>query len=371
MTQIRPTQIKAALLCDAVRPVSYVRLEQKLSTLFAGKLSVRLGQCQDGAAGSVMIGPHHILVSQINQPLPAARFHKAMQSAIMQRRYPGTAHAVASHRAAVCITLGGPDILLQSHLRTATAARLPSTLDPAPTAASTPDIALFAQRVHVARLVTEVVADMVRADLIHWSPSDQIFTRDTFAYGLDTRGMAVQIHPWLFSDGPDPQGRQKEGYHALGAEHVTGHHVIVEQTILNLETIIPAINDLIHGIQKDGQLPRHGSTVQMKSGVELLVHLLPADARHPRPYLSVAVVTVGNAQPPARPAARAMTRRQTPPALPRRSAGSGALHRIAGLAALSDGRLRQVRRFVPLLAGLAIYLVASQVAPGLSLTAML
>lgn len=371
MTQIRPTQIDAALLCTDFRPFAYAPLVKKLERLFAGKLPVRAGMHQDGVGGVIVIGPHHVLVSQNPVPLRPAGFQMALDSPILKKWHPDAARLVAQHRANVFVTLGGKDILFQPDLRAALTPEMSALVESVLPAGQSPDIATFAQRVHVARLVTEVIADMIHPDLIHWCQSNQIFTPETFAYGLDTRGMTVQVHPYLFSDGRDAQGRQLLGFHAFGAEHLTGHHVIVEQSILNPEALIPAVNDLIHGIHKNGQLPRHGSIVRMKSGVEFLVHLVPADARHPRPYLSVAVVAVGDAPPPVRPGTQRAAGTDAAPAPRRRGTGLAALQRIAGRAALSDSRLRQIKRFLPFLGGLAICVVASQVAPDLSLMANL
>ncbi|MEZ8014955.1 MAG: hypothetical protein QMB38_07605 [Ascidiaceihabitans sp.] len=99
----------------------------------------------------------------------------------------------------------------------------------------------------------------------------------------------------MFSDGSDPAGNLKVGFHAFGSEHITGHHVLVEATALLLDNVRNAVNKFIYSISLSNTLPQDGHIVELKSGGRLRVSRNASDKRFPRAYLSVEVLDVRSA----------------------------------------------------------------------------
>ena len=99
----------------------------------------------------------------------------------------------------------------------------------------------------------------------------------------------------MFSDGSDPAGNLKVGFHAFGSEHITGHHVLAEATALLLDNVRNAVNKFIYSISLSNTLPQDGHIVELKSGGRLRVSRNASDKRFPRAYLSVEVLDVRSA----------------------------------------------------------------------------
>ncbi|WIY26303.1 hypothetical protein [Parasedimentitalea psychrophila] len=350
MPPIRPAKIEAALLYLDYQPFAYAAFVDRLRLIFGDDIPVALVDHRGGAFGLINADGILIKISQNQQPLALAGFQGALASSYTKMQQPEAEDIVQGHRKTIFVTVGDDSLLRP---------------DAAPETQS-PGVVLFSNRVHIARLVVSQIVALNRPELIHWCPSDQLLKPEQLSSVEDPGGLALQIHPSLFSSGVDENGSQKIGFQAFGSEHVTGHHVFVEETAFALPGVIRAVNDFISSLTKTCELPKSGSVVQMKSGAALRVTQAVADYRFPRNFLLVEVlqpgrVTKGALKPVGRGLQSASYRaektaadRTITRAVPPADRDLTPLFRVAGLAAI-----------------VMLYLVASQfmelaTAPGLT-----
>lgn len=293
----RPDKVDVALLYQDYEPFKYVNLVERLSLIFGDNAPVGLGQHEDGSWGVVTIGGIVLKISQNPVPLGPEGFASALASPFTQNNRPDAQALVQSHRKTIFVTVGSSDILTDFVGQSDVAKRITEILGEETFAVKTPSKETFSDWMFVAQLVASHIAKMTNPILIHWCQSDQLLTPDQLDMTADPRAMNVQIHPSLFSSGNDEQGRQKIGFHAYGSEHITGYHMIFEETHLRFERVREVAHDFIYGLSKSSDVPTSGEIVRMKSGAALRLHLKEAGDAHPRPYLSLEVLELGKQAP--------------------------------------------------------------------------
>jgi hypothetical protein len=354
MTLIRPAKIEAALLYQDYKPFAYAYFVDRLKLVFGDDIPVTLGGHQDGSFGIINAGGIIIKISQNQGPLGQAGFQGALSSSYTKLEQPDAEKTVQSHCKNIFVTVGGDSVLLpdlqpgsQSHEMLAMVAP-PEEV---------PGVVLFSNRVHIARLVVSQLIALNKPDLIHWCQSDQVLKPEQMSPADDPRGMALQIHPSLFSSGVDENGSQKIGFHAFGSEHVTGQHVFVEETPFALSGVIEVANDFIYSLTKTCELPKNGSVVRMKSGAVLRVTQAAADYRFPRNYLLVEMLEPGT------PAQRS----SKPDSMTRQPARRSAEKTSVGLARTSRNRnIGPLQKFTGIAAVVLVYFVGSKFLTALS-----
>lgn len=295
----RPSKVDVALLYQDYEPFSYANLARRLQTIVGDGYTVGLGSHQDGSFGILHIGGIVFKISQNDGPLSPDGFAGALGSPFTKMNCPDAQALVLAHRKNIFITVGNDNILTEGLMDSAIVAGLGSVLGDDILSPKTPNKSEFSNWLFMAQIVSSHISKMIKPDLIHWCQSDQLLTPDQFDLVNDPRAMNVQIHPSLFSSGNDSAGNQKIGFHAFGSEHITGHHVIVEETPLLFADVRSTVNDLIYSFSRSGDLPQDGHVVKMKSGAALRVFRKEPDHNFPRTYLSVEVIAVGTESPKA------------------------------------------------------------------------
>ena len=289
----RPHKIDIALLYADYAPFAYQPLAEQLQLIFGEHLEVGLGAHEDGAFGIIKVGAIYAMISQNQEPLAPDGFATAVQSPFTLAKHPDAPDLVNGHRKTIFVTVGGRDIVVPDLAEDA----IPESLRDAWTAAKpqpkAPSVETYGSYAFVARLIVSQLCMAQRPDLVHWCPSDQLFKPEELVPTDDPKGMRVQIHPNLFSSGAVEQGSQKVGFHAHGAEHVMGRHVIVEETPFPLSRVVTVVHDFIYSLQQSGAVPKHGTVLRTKDGAALRVRHAEADENFPRQYLAVELLDVG------------------------------------------------------------------------------
>jgi len=294
MQPIRPNRIDVALLYQDYSPFAYRRLVERLKAVLGNKTNVILGMHQDGSFGVIDVGGVVVKVSQNNAPLSQDGFQGGLSSPFTELAQPDAKKLVAGHKKNIFVTVGDDNILapnidlegMPSELREITADVLGHH--------KVPTISEFVVWLTVAAIVVNELTRMGRPDLIHWCQSDQFFLPDQIDLSDKQKAMSLQIHPNLFTNGVDEEGRQWIGFHAYGSEHIMGHHVLVKETPFALPKVIRIVNDFIHSLSSGEELPRDGQVVLGSSGASLRVTTKEPDELHPRIYLSVEILDLGN-----------------------------------------------------------------------------
>jgi hypothetical protein len=101
----------------------------------------------------------------------------------------------------------------------------------------------FFQRLEVAELLTKIVCDEERPQLIHWTQSDQLMPPEAFGALAEGEGIKhLHIHPFLFGESAKNGQNAKVGIRTFGARHFIGREIIVEPNPLpwaaNYETLM-------------------------------------------------------------------------------------------------------------------------------------
>ncbi|NRB17749.1 MAG: hypothetical protein HRU33_09335 [Rhodobacteraceae bacterium] len=352
MPPIRPAKVETALLYLDYQPFAYAAFVDRLKLIFGDDIPVALVDHRDGSFGLINAGGILIKISQNQHPLALAGFQGALTSCYTKMQHPEAEGIVQAHRKTIFVTVGDDSLLRPD----------------APSGSQSPGLVLFSNRVHIARLVVSQIVALNRPELIHWCPSDQLLKPEQLSPAEDPGGLALQIHPSLFSSGVDENGSQKIGFQAFGSEHVTGHHVFVEETAFALPAVIRAVNDFISSLTKTCELPKNGSVVQLKSGAALRVTQAVADCRFPRNYLLVEVLQPGRATIGAlKPVGQGLQ------LAPRRARDTAADRTITRAVPPAHRDLTPLFRVAGLAAIVMLYLVASQfldTANGLDLTTL-
>lgn len=290
MQAVRPTVIEAALLYHDYVPFKYSDFVERLQLTLGEKFPVGLGVHEDGAFGIMKVGGIMVKLSQNTEPLAPDGFQAALSSPYMRLHQPEAARIVKSHRKNIFLTIGDESIVMPQFDAGTFSAEFEKIIEETRPKVEIPDIAQFSNRVFLARLIISQLIHMNPPGIIHWCQSDQFFKPEQMIISDNPRGMDVQIHPSLFASGATENGSQKIGFHAFGAEHLTGYHVIVEETAFALARVLELVNNFIYSLHKSQTPPADGTLVRMKSGGAMRVTMAAADNVHPRPYLRLEIV---------------------------------------------------------------------------------
>ncbi|MEO5773637.1 MAG: hypothetical protein ABIQ32_05910 [Sphingomicrobium sp.] len=101
----------------------------------------------------------------------------------------------------------------------------------------------FQRRLEVCALISRIICDEQPPQAVHWTQSNQLIPGENFetcAQG-DTPG-PLHIHPYLFGNATDQDGKAKIGIRTFGARHFIGREILIEPSILpwaaNYQTIL-------------------------------------------------------------------------------------------------------------------------------------
>ncbi len=294
MQPIRPNQIDAALLYQDYEPFEFGPLENALKLIVGDHMPVHLGVHQDGKFGVISVGGTVVKISQNDHPLEAHGFGPALASPFTQMICSEAQSIVERHRKTIFVTVGDDSIVTSDIAESDIVSQLRDVLGDDVLRRETPSKEVFSNWVFIARIVVSQIINIRKPELVHWCQSDQFFRASEMDPSADPRGMIVQIHPNLFSSGADEKGVRKVGFHAFGAEHVTGYHLLVQETPLPLGDVLKVVHEFVYGLSQDASLPPSGHVVQMKSGAALRIHVKDPDDVHPRKYLEVEVLEVSS-----------------------------------------------------------------------------
>ncbi len=290
VTPVRPTRVEAALLYEAHEPFSYEELANELKDLFEEEVQVNLGAHHDGIWGVLTIGGHVVKISQNGGPLAPKGFQGALASPANKLMVPDAEEIIAGHQKNVFITVGGDEILMPDIEPGTFSEAFEELLADAIKREGVPSLKHFSNRVFIARLVVCQVMALARPKLVHWCQSDQLLRPEWMDLARDPRGMCLQIHP-SFNLGTDiTSGQPGVGFHAFGAEHICGYHMIFNPFAGSTTAAVEAAEDLAyHLLTKRSQVPERAE-MTLKSGARLQVSLHANLHKHPRPYISVNVI---------------------------------------------------------------------------------
>ena len=299
MRPIRPAKVEAALLYDDYKPFDYLGFARFVQQTFGDQIEVKLGAHEDYSFGVLVIADTYIMVSQNTAPLAPAGFNGALSSHYMGIHYPEAKDIVANHGKNIFVTVGSKDIVITPELENALSELAPE-LAPKP---ETPSASLFESYWTTAQIITHLLSIMNPPKLIHWCQSNRFIRPDELAIAVKNgSGWPFQIHPNLFSSGQKTGDQIRIGIMVYGAEHFTGHHMIVEETTFSYDRVIDDILlEMMIQLHGERELPQSGSTIQFKNGAAVKINLQPADKRHPRPYLSLTVEKLADAPVQAEP----------------------------------------------------------------------
>jgi|GEM_PF-1644012 len=289
-----PPVVEAALLYDEYKAFDYAGFAKFLQKVFKESLQVRLGVHQDRAFGLLVAGSSYILISQNKEPLASDGFQNALNSEYMKIHYPEGEEVVQSHRKNIFVTVGSKDITLTPDIQEMISKVSPDLKVPK---SPPPNQKQFETHWLMAQIVTHLLCIVNQPRLIHWCQSDRFIRPDEWAKAVKNRsGWPFQVHPVLLNTQQmDDQGRHKIGIALHGSEHFTGHHMVVEETIYSFERVIDEIifemMSMLHG-QKE--LPQSGSKITFKSGAATRLHVRPAGEVHPRPYVSLEILSLAD-----------------------------------------------------------------------------
>lgn len=162
-------------------------------------------------------GQIFVLFSQQPLPLPYQRFSPALHSPYQQIQCPRIDEAVAEHTSHMFITV--------TH-------RPPSgdLVNPAFKVTSQP-AALVERKIMVCQGLAAKLASLLGATAVHWCQSDLLLTPQQFsaAAGAPLFPNPLHIHPRLFSNVENSDGRQSMGFVTLGARHVIGREIVFSE----------------------------------------------------------------------------------------------------------------------------------------------
>lgn len=358
MQPVRPSNIEAALLYQDFKPFAYAPFVERLRFVFGEHNSVHLGVHQDGAFGIITAGDIIIKLSQNNAPLGLAGFQGALSSAYMKIEHPDAEKIIQNHRKNIFVTVGSNSILMPDFEPGTFSPELEDIISEVNPPEATPSPAVFSSRVLVTRLIVSQLIHMNKPDLVHWCQSDQFFKPEQLVMAEDPRGMALQIHPNLFSSGATENGSQKIGFHAYGSEHVMGHHVFVEETPFALPRVIEEVNNFIYSISQTNELPMHGKVVRHKSGTAMRIHHASADSRFERNYIRVEMLELGTKdKPESKPAGPSKRKTHEPNFTPTNPMSGGGDKRAA--ATPVKAQKPPLHKFGAMAAAVVLYLVIS------------
>jgi hypothetical protein len=295
----RPKQLDAALLYKDYKPFAYRQLVTRLQKIFGEKVRVKLGVHEDGSFGIINVEGIILKISQNSHALGIEGFAATLMAPFTTHTKPDAQKTIQSHRKNIFVTVGCDPILIPDFAPGEVSPEVEKLLAKTRPIAAKPSAAVHANRVFVARTVINELIAMNKPSLIHWLQSDQLVTPEEMSMANDSTGMALQLHPVMFSTGNDEDGKQMIGFDAFGAEHIMGYHVVVEETQLLFETVFKDVQGFIYALHNSGAEPVSGKVMTLKSGASFKVHCEPANDKYKRPYLRLEVLKTGTPKTPS------------------------------------------------------------------------
>lgn len=267
--------IEAALLYDTMETMRSDTILPRLNKALQPQ-GIRFHACSKTAGGPTKFTGDrmHIVLSEVNGPLPSEIFQPALSSHFTRIKPADYAARIDRHHRAILIAVGdGPAPEAGSNTRTEK-----SNVETAPLDRK------------ILSCYQTVVAAMETScpDLVHWSQSDLLLTPEEVLRSRDLPfPMHIVTHPAPFSSGTDASGTPLIGFRARQSHLFCEKTLVMEECGKPLDFSLTVVDFLMLQFMA-GQIGlRHGDVYNFSDAERIIIRHVEGSGERPEGYISV------------------------------------------------------------------------------------